>query len=129
MKYDKNLLFNIYIVLFFFLGIAGYAPFPLIAPYSISKTALIGMTKAMGPPCAELGIRVNCIAPGVIKTKFSKALWEDEDVKEKGTSEFFMKRIGHPEEISGVATFLCSDDASYVTGETIIVAGGTNARL
>jgi len=87
------------------------------------------MTKAMGPPCAELGIRVNCIAPGVIKTKFSKALWEDEDVKEKGTSEFFMKRIGHPEEISGVATFLCSDDASYVTGETIIVAGGTNARL
>ena len=87
------------------------------------------MTKAMGPPCAELGIRVNCIAPGVIKTKFSKALWENEDLQDSNFNDFFMKRVGQPEEIAGTAAFLCSDDASYVTGETIIVAGGTNARL
>ena len=87
------------------------------------------MTKAMGPPCAELGIRVNCIAPGVIKTKFSKALWENPELEESNFSDFFMKRVGQPEEIAGTAAFLCSDDASYITGETLVVAGGTNARL
>ena len=80
------------------------------------------MTKAMAPQCAEWGIRVNCIAPGVIRTNFSKALWEDEEMFNKNT-EFFMKRPGTSDEIAGTAAFLCSDDASYITGETIIVAG------
>ena len=109
-------------------SIAAFAPFPLIAPYSVSKTALIGMTKAMAPQCADMGIRVNCIAPGVIKTNFSKAIWEDQE-QFKQNSEFFMKRPGTSEEIAGTAAFLCSDDASYITGETVIVAGGSNARL
>jgi len=100
----------------------------LIAPYSISKTTLIGMTKAMAPYCAELGIRVNGIAPGVIKTNFSRALWENEDLL-KENNECFLKRVGHPDEIAGTAVYLCSDDATYVTGETLIVAGGTNSRL
>ena len=86
------------------------------------------MTKAMGPPCAEMGIRVNCIAPGIIKTNFSKALWQNEDAL-KENMEIFMKRPGTAYEIGSAAAFLCSDDASYVTGETMIVAGGTNARL
>jgi dehydrogenase/reductase SDR family protein 4 len=86
------------------------------------------MTKAMAPQLASMGIRVNCIAPGVIKTNFSKALWEDSEMFEKNT-DFFLKRVGNPEEIAGTAAFLCSDDASYITGETIVVAGGTNARL
>jgi dehydrogenase/reductase SDR family protein 4 len=111
-------------------SLGAYAPFPLIAPYCVSKTALIGMTKAMGPPCADLGIRVNCIAPGVIKTKFSRALWDGvEETDTTNYKDFFMKRIGKPEEIAGAAAFLCSDDASYMTGETLIVAGGTNSRL
>lgn len=109
-------------------SIAAYAPFPLIAPYSISKTALVGMTKAMAPQCASLGIRVNCIAPGVIKTGFSKALWENEDLL-KENNDCFMKRVGTPDEIAGAAAFLCSDDASFITGETIVISGGSNARL
>lgn len=110
-------------------SVGGYTPFPLIAPYSVSKTALIGMTKAMAPQCAEMGIRVNCIAPGIIKTNFSRALWDGNEEQFEESSEFFMKRIGHPDEIAGTAAFLSSDDASYITGETIIVAGGVNARL
>merc|ERR1712150_167103 len=110
-------------------SLGGYTPFPLIAPYSVSKTALIGLTKAMAPQAAALGIRVNCIAPGIIKTNFSRALWEgNEQMFEEG-NEFFMKRVGSPDEIAGTAAFLSSDDASYITGETIIVAGGVNARL
>jgi len=108
-------------------SLGGYSPFPLIAPYSISKTTLIGMTKAMAPQCASLGIRVNCIAPGVIKTNFSRALWEDNEDQFK--DQFFMGRAGTSDEISGTAAFLCSEDASYITGETVVVAGGVNCRL
>lgn len=86
------------------------------------------MTKAMAPQCASLGIRVNCIAPGVIKTNFSRTLWENEEVL-KENNQCFLERVGRPEEIAGTAAFLCSDDASYITGETIIVAGGNNSRL
>jgi dehydrogenase/reductase SDR family protein 4 len=86
------------------------------------------MTKAMAPYCAQSGVRVNCIAPGVIKTNFSKALWENEDLLKENT-DCFMKRVGHPDEVAASALYFCSDDATYVTGETMIVAGGTNARL
>ena len=82
----------------------------------------------MAPQCASLGIRVNCIAPGVIKTNFSRALWENEDALQEN-NDCFMKRVGTPDEVAGTAAFLCSDDASYITGETIVVAGGTNSRL
>lgn len=83
----------------------------------------------MAPQAAAMGIRVNCIAPGIIKTNFSRALWEDNEQMFEEGSEFFMKRVGHPDEIAGTAAFLSSQDASYITGETIIVAGGVNARL
>lgn len=82
----------------------------------------------MAPQCASLGIRVNCIAPGVIKTSFSRALWENEEAL-KENNQCFMNRVGTPDEVAGTAAFLCSDDASYITGETIIVAGGCNSRL
>ncbi|KAG2462157.1 WEE1B kinase, partial [Polypterus senegalus] len=207
-----------------------------LGPYSVSKTALLGLTKALAPELAPLNIRVNCVAPGLIKTKFSAALWKNESVKEEflknlsikrigfaaarslaqegasvvlssrhrenveravaelrrenlsvtGTtchvgksedrerlvsmavkeyggidvlvtnaavnpfvgnildsteevwdklwknesvkeeclSKISMKRIGEPKEISAVISFLCSDDASYITGETIVAAGG-----
>lgn len=108
-------------------SIAGYTPFPLIGAYSISKTSLIGMTKAIAPECADMGIRVNSIAPGIIKTNFSRALWENEDALK--SNDGFLKRVGYPEEIAGTAAFLVSKDASYITGETLIVAGGTTARL
>ena len=111
-------------------SLGAYTPFPMIAPYSISKTSLVGMTKAMAPACAALGIRVNCIAPGIIRTNFSRALWEgNEEMFKDESSEFMMKRVGEPDEIGGTAVFLASDDASYITGETIIVAGGVHARL
>lgn len=86
------------------------------------------MTKAMAPYCSSIGVRVNGIAPGVIKTNFSRALWENEDVLNEN-NECFMKRVGQPDEIAGTAAFLVSDDASYITGETIIAAGGSNSRL
>lgn len=110
-------------------SIGGYRPFDLLGPYSVSKTALLGLIPALAPQLHLKGIRVNGIAPGIIRTKFSGALWADESVEEQATAGIPMKRLGEPHECAGAVAFLCSDDASYMTGETIIMAGGSQARL
>ncbi|ROI46734.1 Dehydrogenase/reductase SDR family member 4 [Anabarilius grahami] len=100
-----------------------------LGPYSVSKTALLGLTRALAPDLAQSNIRVNCVAPGIIKTRFSSALWENEGVLEEFLKQTSIKRLGQPEDIGGVIAFLCSDEASYITGETITVTGGMNCRL
>uniref|UniRef100_A0A8C4XBI6 Dehydrogenase/reductase (SDR family) member 4 n=1 Tax=Erpetoichthys calabaricus TaxID=27687 RepID=A0A8C4XBI6_ERPCA len=108
-------------------SIVGLHPLQFLGPYSVSKTALLGLTKALALELAPSNIRVNCVAPGLIKTNFSGILWKNESVKEECLSKIIMKRMGEPKEISGVISFLCSDDASYITGETIVAAGGVKA--
>ncbi|XP_052817159.1 dehydrogenase/reductase SDR family member 4-like [Mya arenaria] len=108
---------------------AGYTPMEFLGPYSVSKTALIGMTKALVPQLSTMNIRVNCVAPGIIKTKFSEQLWKTSAVKDMLMQMIPMKRIGEPSEISGLVSFLCSDDASYITGETTLATGGIPGRL
>ncbi|XP_005180869.2 dehydrogenase/reductase SDR family member 4 [Musca domestica] len=110
-------------------SVAGYDAFALLGAYSVSKTALIGLTKAAAKDLAPEGIRVNCLAPGIIKTKFSKALYEDESANAEALSRIPMNRLGTPDEMAGVVSFLVSDDASYITGETILATGGMAARL
>ncbi|XP_067645283.1 dehydrogenase/reductase SDR family member 4 [Eurosta solidaginis] len=110
-------------------SIAGYDAFELLGAYSVSKTALIGLTKAAAKQLAPEGIRVNCLAPGIIKTKFSKALYESEAANEAALSKIPMCRLGTPEEMAGIVSFLVSDDASYITGESIIASGGMAGRL
>ncbi|KAH8365810.1 hypothetical protein KR093_004672 [Drosophila rubida] len=110
-------------------SIAGYDAFELLGAYSVSKTALIGLTKAAAKDLAAEGIRVNCLAPGIIRTKFSKALYENEAANEAALSKIPMGRLGTSEEMAGVASFLVSDDAGYITGESIVASGGMNARL
>ncbi|XP_048039841.1 dehydrogenase/reductase SDR family member 4 [Megalobrama amblycephala] len=110
-------------------SVAGYQPMPGLGPYSVSKTALLGLTRALAPDLAQSNIRVNCVAPGIIKTRFSSALWENEGVLEEFLKQTSIKRLGQPEDIGGVIAFLCSDEASYITGETITVTGGMNCRL
>uniref|UniRef100_A0A8C4GKD7 Dehydrogenase/reductase (SDR family) member 4 n=1 Tax=Dicentrarchus labrax TaxID=13489 RepID=A0A8C4GKD7_DICLA len=104
-------------------------PHMALGPYSVSKTALLGLTRALAPELADSNIRVNCVAPGVIKTRFSSALWSNEDIMDEFKKQLSIKRIGEPEEIGGVIAFLCSEEASYITGETITVTGGMACRL
>ncbi|KAG8455426.1 hypothetical protein GDO86_001567 [Hymenochirus boettgeri] len=110
-------------------SVAGFSPFPSLGPYSVSKTALLGLTKALAPELYPLNIRVNCLAPGLIRTKFSSALWENEAACEHTLNSMGISRIGEPEECAGTVSFLCSPDASYITGETIVVAGGCHSHL
>ncbi|CAG2102556.1 unnamed protein product [Medioppia subpectinata] len=110
-------------------SIGAYQPFPLIGAYSVSKTALLGLTKAVANQCAALSIRANCICPGIIRTKFSDALTGSEAAMEEIERVVPMQRIGAPEDIAGIVAFLASDDSRYLTGESIVVAGGHYSRL
>lgn len=110
-------------------SIGGLVPFSMLGAYSISKTALLGMTKVLSGELASSNIRVNCIAPGIIKTKFSGALWDSPGQREMAESTNPMNRLGEPDECAGIVSFLCSEEASYITGETIVISGGATSRL
>lgn len=110
-------------------SIAGYTPNPLLGIYSVTKTALQGMTKAFSMELAASQIRVNAIAPGIIKTKFSDMLSTSPSVSEMMKANIPLGRFGEPEDCAGIVSFLASDEASFITGETIVVAGGSTSRL
>jgi dehydrogenase/reductase SDR family protein 4 len=110
-------------------SIAGFDPLGMLGVYSVSKTALLGLCKAAAKDLATEKIRVNCVAPGIVSTKFSAALLQSKEAKEAILQSIPMKRIGDPVEISGIVSFLVSDDASYITGETIVASGGMTSRL
>ena len=97
--------------------------------YGILKTGIIAMTKVLASELGSKGIRVNCVAPGIIPTKFSKVLVETKSIRNKLVGETILKRVGTVDEIAGVFAFLGSNDAGYITGETIVAAGGTQSRL
>ncbi|XP_061378243.1 dehydrogenase/reductase SDR family member 4 [Danaus plexippus] len=113
----------------FISSIAGYQAMEPLGPYSISKTAIIGLAKAIAGEVVHENIRVNCVAPGIVDTKFASAITSNEIGKEKSLSIVPMKRFGQPSEIAAAVAFLVSDDSSYITGETLVVAGGTYAHL
>ena len=92
--------------------------------YGVSKTALLGLTKALAVEMGSNGIRVNCIAPGLVRTKFASVLWEDEGAAKSHARNTWIGRIGDPEDLAGPAAFLASDDSAWMTGETLIVSGG-----
>uniref|UniRef100_A0A3B3QYQ3 Dehydrogenase/reductase (SDR family) member 4 n=1 Tax=Paramormyrops kingsleyae TaxID=1676925 RepID=A0A3B3QYQ3_9TELE len=108
-------------------SVAGYQPIQALGPYSVSKTALLGLTRALAPELAPSNIRVNCVAPGVIRTRFSAALWQNEGIMDEFKKQLSIKRCVPT--MGAVIAFLCSEDASYVTGETITVTGGMSCRL
>ena len=90
--------------------------------YSASKAAIIGMTKTAAKELGSRGITVNAVAPGFIKTPMTDALTDEQ--RDKMLGLVAMGRYGQPEEIASVVSFLCSDDASYVTGQVIEISGG-----
>ncbi|XP_050653453.1 dehydrogenase/reductase SDR family member 4 isoform X3 [Macaca thibetana thibetana] len=110
-------------------SIAAFSPFPGLSPYNVSKTALLGLTKTLAIELAPRNIRVNCLAPGLIKTSFSRMFWMDKEKEERMKETLQIRRLGEPEDCAGIVSFLCSEDASYITGETVVVGGGTPSRL
>ena len=92
------------------------------ANYSASKAGIIGLTKSAAKELASRGITVNCIAPGFIETPMTDVL--PDDVKDTYMKQIPMGKFGKPDDVSGVCAFLSGDDASYITGQVIVVDGG-----
>nr|XP_015309105.1 PREDICTED: dehydrogenase/reductase SDR family member 4-like [Macaca fascicularis] len=99
------------------------------SPYSVSKTALLGLTKTLAIALAPRNIRVNCLAPGLITTHLCSVLWIDKEKEERMKETLQIRRLGESEDYAGILSFLCFEYATYITGETVVVGGGTPSRL
>jgi dehydrogenase/reductase SDR family protein 4 len=110
-------------------SVTAFQPPAPIAMYAVSKTALLGLTKGLAAELGPEGITVNCVAPGIVPTKFSAALVADKELERSQIESTHLKRLGSTQDIAAAVAYLVSDDASYVTGETLVVAGGMNSHL
>jgi dehydrogenase/reductase SDR family protein 4 len=105
-------------------SVGGLRPEQGLGIYSVSKAALISLTKVMAREWGDDNIRVNVICPGLIKTKFSEALWSNEKIMGIMMKMLSIKRVGTPEEIAALALYLASDASSYSTGSVFTADGG-----
>ncbi|MBK8170159.1 MAG: glucose 1-dehydrogenase [Sandaracinaceae bacterium] len=110
-------------------SVVGFMGSPLQGIYAMTKAAIVSMTKTMAMELGSAGIRVNCIAPGVIDTRFASALTTNEEIMATVKARNAFSRIGSPEEVAGAALYLASDAASYTTGHTLVVDGGWTVSL
>lgn len=105
-------------------SIGGLKGSERLGAYGISKAADFGLARSLAVELGPKNIRVNSIAPGLVKTDFARALWEDPVNLQKRTSTTPLRRIGDPDDIGGVAAFLASKAAAFITGQVIVADGG-----
>jgi meso-butanediol dehydrogenase/(S,S)-butanediol dehydrogenase/diacetyl reductase len=108
-------------------SVSGLVGEPNLAAYNSSKAAIINLTRQMAADFSPRGVRVNCVCPGWIDTGFNDPLfegWSPQEVQELVERQVPLGRQGTPEDIAGAVSFLCSDDAGYITGHALVVDGG-----
>jgi NAD(P)-dependent dehydrogenase (short-subunit alcohol dehydrogenase family) len=107
-------------------SIAGLRPALNMGVYSISKAGVLMLTQVLASELGSANIQVNALAPGLIRTKFSQALWENESLVEMVETRTPLGRLGEVEDVVGAALFLASSASDYITGEVIVIDGGTS---
>ncbi|WP_229415811.1 SDR family oxidoreductase [Pseudoduganella armeniaca] len=105
-------------------SIGGLRGSPVIGAYNVSKAADMQLARNLAVEYGPHNVRVNCIAPGLVRTDFARALWEDPERLRQVNTSVPLRRIGEPDEIAGTAVYLASRAGSFVTGQTIVVDGG-----
>jgi NAD(P)-dependent dehydrogenase (short-subunit alcohol dehydrogenase family) len=105
-------------------SIGGLKGSNTLGTYGLSKAADMALARNLATEWGPRNVRVNCIAPGLVRTDFAKALWENPEIYEQSVQRYPLRRIGEPDEIAGTAIFLASAAGSFVTGQTIVVDGG-----
>ncbi|MDG0979771.1 MAG: SDR family oxidoreductase [Halieaceae bacterium] len=105
-------------------SINAIQPGPMQGIYSITKAAVVNMTKTFAKECGPLGIRCNALLPGLTKTKFAGALFSNDDIYQMAIQQIPLGRHAEPQEMAGTLLYLCSDASSYTNGECIVVDGG-----
>jgi NAD(P)-dependent dehydrogenase (short-subunit alcohol dehydrogenase family) len=105
-------------------SVAGLEPQPMMGVYSVSKAAVLMLTKVLAAELAPYNIQVNAIAPGFVKTRFSAALWQNPQINAAILKRVPQKRMAEPDEIAGLAVYLASPASSFVTGSVFSIDGG-----
>ena len=105
-------------------SIAAFKGDAALGAYAVSKAAEIQLVRSLAAEWGPAGVRVNAIAPGLVRTDFARALWEDEARRTARERVTPLRRIGEPEDVAGAAVFLASSASAYVTGQCIVVDGG-----
>jgi NAD(P)-dependent dehydrogenase (short-subunit alcohol dehydrogenase family) len=105
-------------------SIGGLRGSTVIGAYGVSKAADFALCRSLAGEWGPKGVRVNCVAPGLVKTDFARALWEDEERLKRRCATTPLRRIGEPDEIAGAVAYLSSDASSFMTGQTIVIDGG-----
>jgi len=106
-------------------SIGGLTSSTVIGAYNVSKAADFQLARNLAAEFGPKGVRVNCIAPGLVKTDFARALWENPDTLKAVTKTTPLRRIGEPHEIAGAAVFLAAPASTFMTGQTMVVDGGS----
>lgn len=105
-------------------SIGGLRGSPILGAYCISKAADLQLARNLAVEYGPHNVRVNCIAPGLIRTDFARALWNDPKLLAERSATTPLRRIGEPDEIAGAAVFLASSASAFMTGQTLVVDGG-----
>ena len=107
-------------------SIAAFDASETLGTYSISKLAVLGLVRNYASELGPSNIRVNAICPGLVKTDFSKLLWENPDAERATSQRMPLRRLGEPDDFMGVAVFLASDESSFITGQALTICGGAS---
>jgi NAD(P)-dependent dehydrogenase (short-subunit alcohol dehydrogenase family) len=105
-------------------SIGGLKGTALLGAYAVSKAADMQLARNLAVEWGKHNVRVNCIAPGLVKTDFARALWENPELLARNEAATPLRRIGAPDDIGGIAVFLASRAAAFITGQTIVADGG-----
>ena len=106
-------------------SVGGLKGSSTLGTYGVSKAADIAIVRNISAEFGSYNIRANAIAPGLIRTDFAKALWENPEILKNSTHNSHLKRIGEPDEIGGAAVFLASEAGKFVSGQTLVIDGGS----
>lgn len=104
----------------------AFHPSEVLGTYNISKLADIALVRNLAAEWGPKGVRVNAICPGLIKTDFAKALWDNPEAAQRANEQIPLRRLGESEDLKGLAVFLASDASSYMTGQALTVCGGSH---
>ncbi|MAG98415.1 MAG: short-chain dehydrogenase [Rhodospirillaceae bacterium] len=105
-------------------SVGGYRGDGALAAYCISKAADFQVARSLAVEWGPANVRINCIAPGLVRTDFARALWENPEIYERTVRNAPLRRIAEPDEIAGAAVYLASDSAGFMTGQTMVIDGG-----
>ncbi len=109
-------------------SVGAFIPSTSLGTYNISKMALISLVRNLAAELGPKGVRVNAICPGLIRTDFAEALWNNPEAERRATEEIPLRRLGEAEDLKGLAVFLASGASGYITGQALTICGGSHMR-